>query len=153
ITVACDRHACTISERLALFAEVCRAMEHAHRKGIVHRDIKPSNVLVTRRDGRLVPKIIDFGIARAVTGHLTGQTVATSFGELLGTPEYMSPEQAAFDNRGVGPGSDIYSLGVLLYELLAGVLPFAPARLREAGITEATRIIREEEAPAPSAQL
>src|SRR6266852_1623658 len=153
ITAACDRHSCAISERLALFVEVCRAIEHAHRKGVAHRDIKPSNVLVTERDGRLVPKVIDFGIARAASLHLTGRTVATAFGELLGTPEYMSPEQASFNSGAVGPASDIYSLGVLLYELLTGVLPFDPIRLRESGITEATRIIREEEAPAPTARL
>jgi serine/threonine protein kinase/Tol biopolymer transport system component len=153
ITPACDRHACTIPQRLALFAKVCRATEHAHRKGIVHRDIKPSNILVSERDGELTAKIIDFGIARATTGHLTGQTIATSFGELLGTPEYMSPEQAAFDSYGVGPASDIYSLGVVLYELLAGVLPFDSTRLRDAGMAEATRIIREEAAPAPITRL
>jgi len=153
ITTACDRHACTISERLAMFAEVCRAIGHAHGKGIVHRDIKPSNVLVTERDGRLIPKVIDFGIARAAAGHLTGRTVSTAFGELLGTPEYMSPEQAAFDSHAIGPASDTYSLGVLLYELVAGVLPFDPIRLRESGIAEATRIIREEEAPPPTTRL
>jgi serine/threonine protein kinase/Tol biopolymer transport system component len=153
ITTACDRHACTIPERLTLFAQVCRAIEHAHRKGVVHRDIKPSNILVTERDSRLIPKVIDFGIARALTGHLSGHTVATVFGELLGTPEYMSPEQAAFDSGAIGPASDIYSLGVLLYELLAGMLPLDPARLRECGITEAARIIREEEVPPPTVRL
>ena len=153
ITTACDRHCCSIPERLAVFIQVCHAIEHAHRKGIVHRDIKPSNTLVTDHDGHLTPKIIDFGIARAATGHLTGHTVATLFGELLGTPEYMSPEQAAFDSQAVGPVSDTYALGVLLYELLAGVLPFDPTRLRETGLTETTRIIREEEAPAPVTRL
>jgi serine/threonine protein kinase/Tol biopolymer transport system component len=153
ITTACDQHGCSVSERLALFVEVCHAIEHAHRKGIVHRDIKPSNVLVTEGDGHLTPKVIDFGIARAATGHLTGHTVATGFGELLGTPEYMSPEQAGFDSRTIGPRSDIYSLGVLLYELLAGVLPFDPTRLRESGLAETTRIIREEEAPSPLRRL
>jgi Tol biopolymer transport system component len=151
ITAACDRHTCTLAERLVLFSEVCRAIEHAHRKGIVHRDIKPSNILVIQCDERLVAKVIDFGIARIVTGHLTGRTVATSFGELLGTPEYMSPEQAAFDGRPIGRASDIYSLGVVLYELLAGCLPFDPARLRERGISEAIRIIRDEQAPSPAA--
>ena len=153
ITAACDQHGCSVSERIALFVEVCHAIEHAHRKGIVHRDIKPSNVLVTESDGHLTPKVIDFGIARATTGHLTGHTVATGFGELLGTPEYMSPEQAGFDSRTIGPRSDIYSLGVLLYELLAGVLPFDPARLRESGLAETTRILREEEAPSPLRRL
>lgn len=153
LTAACDQHGCSISERLALFVEVCHAIEHAHRKGIVHRDIKPSNVLVTESDGHLMPKVIDFGIARAAAGHLTGHTVATGFGELLGTPEYMSPEQAAFDSHAIGPASDTYSLGVLLYELLAGVLPFDPIRLRETGLAEATRIIREEEAPSPVRRL
>ncbi|MBV9269334.1 MAG: PD40 domain-containing protein, partial [Acidobacteriaceae bacterium] len=122
-------------------------------KGIVHRDIKPSNILVTDCDGHLTPKVIDFGIARAATGHLTGYTVATGFGELLGTPEYMSPEQATLGSHAIGPESDTYSLGVLLYELLAGVLPFDATRLRESGLAEATRIIREEEAPSPVTRL
>jgi len=153
ITAACDEHCCSIRERLALFAEVCRAIEHAHRKGILHRDIKPSNVLLTECDGHLTPKVIDFGIARAATGHLTGHTIVTGFGELLGTPEYMSPEQATFGSHAMGPASDTYSLGVLLYELLAGVLPFDPTRLRESGLAETTRIIREEDAPSPVTRL
>lgn len=153
ITAACDQHRSSIRERLALFAQLCRAIDHAHRKGIVHRDIKPSNVLVTERDGQLAPKVIDFGIARAVTGHLTGHTVATEFGELLGTPEYMSPEQATFGGHAVGPASDTYSLGVLLYELLAGVPPFDPAKLRESGFAEATRIIREQQPVSPLRRL
>ena len=153
ITSACDHRRASIPERLALFAEVCRAIDHAHRKGVVHRDLKPSNILVTERDGRFFGKVIDFGIARAATGPLTGNTVATAFGELLGTPEYMSPEQAGFDSRKVGPASDIYSLGVLLYELSAGVLPFDPQNLRESGIAEASRKIREDDAPPPAARL
>jgi eukaryotic-like serine/threonine-protein kinase len=153
ITAACDRSRATIVERLALFAEVCRAIDHAHRKGVVHRDLKASNVLVTRHDGHLAPKVIDFGIACATTGHLTGNTIETAFGELLGTPEYMSPEQASFDSRAIGPASDIYSLGVLLFELLTGALPFRTADLRGAGIPEALRIIREEPAPSLLAGL
>ena len=153
ITAACDQHSSSIAERLRLFADVCRAIEHAHRKGVVHRDIKPSNVMVAERDGRLIPKVIDFGIARALDVHLTGRTVSTAFGELLGTPEYMSPEQASFDSGTVGPASDIYSLGVVLYELMAGVLPFDPDRLRNSGVMEATRIIRETTPPTPAARL
>src|SRR5580658_5076681 len=153
ITAACDRLRYTIAQRLALFAEVCRAVEHAHRKGVVHRDLKPSNVLATERDGHLIPKVIDFGVAKAARIHLTGRTMATGFGELLGTPEYMSPEQASFDTTAVGPASDIYSLGVMLYELLAGVLPFDPARLRNTDVAEAAHIIREEPAPPPLARL
>lgn len=153
ITAAADRRSCTIPERLALFADVCRAIDHAHRRGVVHRDLKPSNVLVTEREGRLVPKVIDFGIARAVSGHLTGQAGATAYGEFLGTPEYASPEQAGLDNTEVGPAADIYSLGVLLYELLSGVLPFDAERLRTSGIAEVTRILREEPPPAPAKRL
>ncbi|MGO4882191.1 MAG: protein kinase domain-containing protein [Bryobacteraceae bacterium] len=153
ITAACDRLRYTIAQRLALFAEVCRAVEHAHHKGVVHRDLKPSNVLATERDGHLIPKVIDFGVAKAARIHLTGRTMVTGFGELLGTPEYMSPEQASFDTTAVGPASDIYSLGVMLYELLAGVLPFEPARLRSLDVAEAAHIIREEPAPPPCARL
>jgi Tol biopolymer transport system component/serine/threonine protein kinase len=153
ITAVCDGHLSNLRERLALFAEVCRAIDHAHRKGIVHRDIKSSNVLVIKRDGHLAPKVIDFGIARAATGYLTGNTAETAFGELLGTPDYMSPEQAGFDHRKIGPASDIYSLGVLLYEMLSGVLPFDPAELRAHGVPEALRIIREQEAPPPLARV
>ena len=144
ITVACDRRRSTLAERLALFVEVCRAVEHAHRKGVVHRDLKPPNVLVTERDGRLIPKVIDFGVAKAARIHLTGRTIATGFGELLGTPEYMSPEQASFDTDAIGPASDIYSLGVLLYELLTGVLPFDAARLRNLDVADAAHTIRAE---------
>ncbi len=153
ITAACDRLRYTMAQRLALFCEVCRAVEHAHRKGVVHRDLKPSNVLATERDGHLIPKVIDFGVAKAARIHLTGQTMATGFGELLGTPEYMSPEQASFDTTAVGPASDIYSLGVMMYELLAGVLPFDPGRLRSLDVAEAAHIIRGTPAPPPCARL
>ena len=153
ITVACDRRRSTLAERLALFVEVCRAVGHAHRKGVIHRDLKPPNVLVTERDGRLTPKVIDFGVAKAARIHLTGRTIATGFGELLGTPEYMSPEQASFDTAAIGPASDIYSLGVLLYELLTGVLPFDAARLRNLDVADAAHIIREVPAPSLAARL
>lgn len=153
ITAACDSRRASIPERLALIVEVCRAIDHAHRKGVVHRDIKPSNVLVTERDGRPSAKVIDFGVARAVSGSLTGNTLETVFGELLGTPEYMSPEQAGFETSKVGPASDTYSLGVLLYELTAGVLPFDPVKLRESGIAEAARKIREDDTPPPATRL
>ena len=153
ITVACDRRRSTLAERLALFVEVCRAVEHAHRKGVVHRDLKPPNVLVTERDGRLIPKVIDFGVAKAARIHLTGRTIATGFGELLGTPEYMSPEQASFDTDAIGPASDIYSLGVLLYELLTGVLPFDAARLRNLDVADAAHTIRAVPAPSLAARL
>jgi Tol biopolymer transport system component len=151
ITAACDQRCSTIAERLALLAEVCRAVEHAHRKGVVHRDLKPANVVVTERDGRLTPKVVDFGIAKAAGMHSTGRTMATGFGELLGTPEYMSPEQAA--GAAIGPASDIYSLGVMLYELLAGVLPFDPAKLRDLTVAEAAHIIGDVKAPTPASRL
>jgi len=124
ITKFCDTFRLTIPERLALFMQVCAAIQHAHQKGIIHRDIKPSNVLVMRQDGKAVPKVIDFGVAKATDQRLTEQTVYTEHGVMIGTPEYMSPEQAEMSPLAVDTRTDVYSLGVLLYELLVGALPF-----------------------------
>ena len=119
----CDRNRLTARERLALFVPVCRAIQHAHQKGIIHRDIKPSNVLVTLQDGNPTPKVIDFGVAKAIDQRLTERTLFTQFGAIVGTPEYMSPEQADLGSLDVDTRSDVYSLGVLLYELLTGTTP------------------------------
>src|SRR6185295_10831017 len=129
ITTYCEKHRLSTRDRLQLFGEVCRAVQHAHTKGIIHRDIKPGNVLVAEMDGRALPKIIDFGIAKATSARLTEKTLFTEFRQFIGTPEYMSPEQA--DNTGfdIDARTDIYSLGVLLYELLTGVTPFDPQKL------------------------
>ena len=143
----------TTRERLELFVQVCQAVQHAHQKGIIHRDLKPSNVLVTLHDGVPVPKIIDFGVAKATSQQLTEQDAFTGFGQMVGTPLYMSPEQAELNCLDVDTRSDIYSLGVLLYELLTGTTPFDRDRLREAGIDEVRRVIREEEPSRPSTRI
>ncbi len=153
ITRFCDDNKLTPRERLALFVPVCQAIQHAHQKGIIHRDIKPSNVLVTMYDDKPVPKVIDFGVAKAIEQRLTEKTMFTQFGALVGTFEYMSPEQAEMNAFGVDTRSDIYSLGVLLYELLTGTTPLERNRLREAALDEMVRLIREEEAPRPSLRL
>jgi eukaryotic-like serine/threonine-protein kinase len=153
ITRYCDDNKLTPRERLALFVPVCQAIQHAHQKGIIHRDVKPSNVLVTMYDDKPVPKVIDFGVAKAIEQRLTEKTMFTHYGALVGTFEYMSPEQAEMNAFGVDTRSDIYSLGVLLYELLTGTTPLERTRLREAALDEMVRLIKEEEAPRPSLRL
>jgi serine/threonine protein kinase len=153
ITQYCDQQHLPMRARLELFRTVCEALHHAHQKGVLHRDIKPSNILVSVEDGHAVPHIIDFGVAKALNQRLAEETVFTQFGLLVGTPEYMSPEQAEMSPLGVDTTSDVYSLGVLLYELLVGALPFDSNFLRKAGYAEIQRIIREEEPPRPSTRL
>ncbi len=153
ITDYCDANQLPPHERLTLFAQVCRAVQHAHLKGIIHRDLKPSNVLVTLMDGTPTPIVIDFGVAKAIDSPLTERTLFTHFAQVVGTPLYMSPEQAELSGLDVDTRSDIYSLGVLLYELLTGRTPFDRERFRTVGIDEVRRIIREEEPPRPSARL
>jgi serine/threonine protein kinase/tetratricopeptide (TPR) repeat protein len=153
ITEYCDQNQVSIRERLGLFLNVCEAVQHAHQKGIIHRDIKPSNVLVMSHDGKPVVRVIDFGIAKAIGQQLTDKTIYTQFSQLVGTPLYMSPEQAGQSGLDVDTRSDIYSLGVLLYELLTGTTPFDKERLKEVGFDEMRRIIREEEPARPSTRL
>jgi len=153
ITEYCDEHRLTIEDRLKLFMQVCEAIQFAHQKGIIHRDIKPSNILVNRIGNQVLPKIIDFGVAKAVNQPLTEQTLFTEQGQLIGTPEYMSPEQAGMTQEHVDTRSDVYSLGVLLYELLTGRLPFDHETFRDAAFVEVLRIIQEQDPPRPSARL
>ncbi|MBI3469664.1 MAG: serine/threonine protein kinase [Planctomycetes bacterium] len=153
ITDYCDRHRLAVRERLELFVHVCEAVQHAHQKGIIHRDIKPSNVLVMLQDGRPLAKVIDFGVAKATAGRLTERTVFTEQGRIIGTPAYMSPEQAEMTTLDIDTRTDVYSLGVLLYELLVGALPFDPKTLQRAGYAEIQRIIREVEPPKPSTRV
>jgi serine/threonine protein kinase/tetratricopeptide (TPR) repeat protein len=153
ITDYCDQNNLSTAQRLGLFVQVCKAIQHAHQKGIIHRDIKPSNILVTLHDGIPVPKVIDFGIAKAIEQRLTDKTLFTALEQFMGTPAYMSPEQAEMSGLDIDTRSDIYSLGVLLYELLTGQMPFDPAELRMAGLDEMRRIIREKEPVKPSTRL
>jgi serine/threonine protein kinase/tetratricopeptide (TPR) repeat protein len=155
ITRYCDEQKLTTRERLELFVQVCHAVQHAHQKGVIHRDLKPTNILVTLHDGRHVPKVIDFGIAKATGagGPLTDRTLCTAAGQLVGTPPYMSPEQAESRGADVDTRSDVYSLGVLLYELLTGTTPFDKRRLGRAAFDEIRRILREEDPPRPSTRL
>ena len=153
VTAYCDRNQLSPKDRLELFVTVCQAIQHAHQKGIIHRDIKPSNVLVTSHDGKPVAKVIDFGVAKAISQQLTDRSVYTSFAQMIGTPLYMSPEQAEMSGLDVDTRSDIYSLGVLLYELLTGTTPLDRQKFAQAAYDEVRRLIREEEPPKPSTRL
>ncbi|NQV36326.1 MAG: serine/threonine protein kinase, partial [Phycisphaeraceae bacterium] len=153
ITAYCDKNKLNTQDRLALFLPVCNAVHHAHQKGIIHRDLKPSNIMVTMHDGIPVPKVIDFGIAKATNQQLTEKTVFTQYAQMIGTPEYMSPEQAEMSGLDIDTRTDIYSLGIVLYELLTGTLPFDGETLRSAGFAEIQRIIREEEPLRPSTRI
>jgi serine/threonine protein kinase len=153
ITEFCDKNRLPPEARLELFVDVCRAIQHAHHKGVVHRDVKPTNVLVTLHDGVPVVKVIDFGVAKALERRLTERTLLTGHDQMIGTPAYMSPEQAETSGLDVDTRSDVYSLGVLLYELLTGTTPLEDRRLRDVGYAELQRLIREEEAPRPSTRL
>src|SRR5687767_5566878 len=153
ITEYCDKNQLPPRQRLELFVQVCRAVQHAHTKGIIHRDLKPTNVLVTLHEGVAVPKVIDFGVAKATGQQLTEKTLFTNFAQMVGTPLYMSPEQAEMTGADVDTRSDVYSLGVLLYELLTGTTPVDKERLKRAAFDEVRRIIREEEPQRPSTRI
>ncbi len=153
VTQYCDTNRLTTGERLEIFTQICDGVQHAHHKGVIHRDIKPSNVLVKIQDSKPVPKIIDFGVAKAIAQRLTEQSVFTAIGEFIGTPEYMSPEQAEMTELDIDTRTDVYSLGVVLYEMLVGAQPFDAKELRQAGFSEMRRRIREDEPPRPSVRL
>jgi len=153
ITTHCDKYCLSTRERLQLFIQVCEGVQHAHQKAIIHRDLKPSNILVEIQDGKAVPKIIDFGVAKATAFRLTERTMFTEMGVLIGTPEYMSPEQAEMSGQNIDTRTDVYSLGVMLYELLVGALPFESKDLRGTSLDEIRRKIREQDPPRPSTKL
>ncbi|HEV2304242.1 MAG TPA: serine/threonine-protein kinase [Candidatus Acidoferrales bacterium] len=153
ITEYCDKRRLTMKDRLALFLQVCDGVQHAHQRAIIHRDLKPSNVLVVEREGKAVPKIIDFGLAKATAQRLTDKTLFTELGVMMGTPEYMSPEQADQHEQNIDTRTDVYSLGIILYQLLVGVLPFDAKTFRAAGLEAILRLIREQEPPKPSMRV
>src|SRR5436190_2694023 len=153
ITEYCDQNNLPPQARLKLFVQVCQAIQHAHQKGIIHRDVKPSNILVTLHDGVPVPKVIDFGIAKATEQRLTEKTLFTEFAAFIGTPAYMSPEQAEMSGLDIDTRSDVYSLGVLLYEMLTGTTPFDARELMRGGLDECRRTIREKEPARPSTRV
>ena len=153
LTEYCDNNRLSIQDRLELFGQVCRAIQHAHQKGVIHRDIKPSNVMVTMHDGEPVPKVIDFGVAKAISHELTEKTMFTAYGQMIGTPQYMSPEQAEMSGLDIDTRSDVYSLGVLLYELITGTTPLDKNSIQRRAYDELCRQIREVEAPKPSARI
>ncbi|MGK0184773.1 MAG: serine/threonine protein kinase [Verrucomicrobiales bacterium] len=153
ITEFCEDQKLDTEAKLSLFMDVCSAIQHAHQKGIIHRDLKPNNVIVTQHDDKAVPKVIDFGVAKATQQDLTDKTLFTQFQQLIGTPAYMSPEQAQMSGLDIDTRSDIYALGVLLYELLTGTTPLEGKALASAGQDEIRRVIREEDPPKPSTRL
>ena len=153
ITDYCDQQRLSIEERLEIFKQACEGIQHAHQRGIIHRDIKPSNILVLTQEDKAIPKVIDFGVAKAISQELTEQTMFTALGQLIGTPEYMSPEQTDLTGYNIDIRTDVYSLGVVLYQLLTGVLPFDPKTLRQAAFAEIQRIIKEVDPPRPSTKL
>src|SRR5256885_5779533 len=151
ITQFCDERQLSVEDRLAIFQQICAAVQHAHQKGVIHRDLKPSNILVESHDGKPVPKVIDFGLAKALTAlPLTDKSLFTQFGAILGTPLYMAPEQAEFGALDIDTRADIYALGVLLYELLTGTTPIRKERLAATAWEEICRVIKEEEPQTPS---